>query len=80
MNKPAIPAERIILGIDPGTTILGYGIIKVEGKKMSLMALGVLHLEKYSDHHVKLQKIFERTIELIDGFHPDEFAVEAPFF
>ena len=49
MNKPAIPAERIILGIDPGTTILGYGIIKVEGKKMSLMALGVLHLEKYSD-------------------------------
>lgn len=80
MNKPTIPAERIILGIDPGTTILGYGIIKVEGKKMSLMALGVLHLEKYSDHHVKLQKIFERTIELIDGFHPDEFAVEAPFF
>lgn len=74
------PKERIILGIDPGTTILGYGIIKVEGKKMSLLALGVLHLEKYDDHHLKLQKIFERTIELIDGFHPDELSIEAPFF
>ncbi|MFN0033205.1 MAG: crossover junction endodeoxyribonuclease RuvC [Flavobacteriales bacterium] len=72
--------ERIILGIDPGTTILGYGIIKAEGKKMSLIALGVLHLEKIDDHHLKLQKIFERCIELMDGFHPDELAIEAPFF
>lgn len=72
--------ERIILGIDPGTTILGYGIIKVEGKKMSLVAMGVLHLDKYDDHALKLQKIFERCIELIDGFHPDELAIEAPFF
>ncbi|HEY8405101.1 MAG TPA: crossover junction endodeoxyribonuclease RuvC [Flavobacteriales bacterium] len=77
---PSQPTERIILGIDPGTTILGYGIIKVEGKRMSLLAMGVLHLEKYDDHHLKLQKIFERTIELIDGFHPDELAIEAPFF
>lgn len=72
--------ERIILGIDPGTTILGYGIIKCEGKSMEMVALGVLKLEKYSDHALKLQKIFERCIELIDGFHPDELAIEAPFF
>jgi crossover junction endodeoxyribonuclease RuvC len=72
--------ERIILGIDPGTTILGYGIIKCEGKKMELVVMGVLHLDKIEDHHLKLQKIFERTIELIDGFHPDELAIEAPFF
>jgi crossover junction endodeoxyribonuclease RuvC len=72
--------ERIILGIDPGTTILGYGIIRVEGKKMHLVALGVLRLDKYDDHHLKLQKIFERCIELIDGFYPDELAIEAPFF
>jgi len=78
--NPPQSKERIILGIDPGTTILGYGIIKAEGKKISLLALGVLHLEKYNDHHLKLQKIFERCIELIDGFHPDELAVEAPFF
>jgi crossover junction endodeoxyribonuclease RuvC len=72
--------ERIILGIDPGTTILGYGIIEVREKKMQLVTLGVLHLEKIEDHHLKLQKIFERTIQLIDGFHPDELAIEAPFF
>jgi crossover junction endodeoxyribonuclease RuvC len=68
--------ERIILGIDPGTTILGYGIIEVREKKMHLVTLGVLHLEKIEDHHLKLQKIFERTVQLIDGFHPDELAIE----
>jgi crossover junction endodeoxyribonuclease RuvC len=72
--------ERIILGIDPGTTILGYGIIEVKGKQMKLLAIGVIRLEKIEDHHLKLQKIFERCIELIDGFHPDELAIEAPFF
>lgn len=72
--------ERIILGIDPGTTILGYGIIKVTGKKMELVVMGVIRLDKIDDHHLKLQKIFERCIELIDGFHPDELAIEAPFF
>jgi crossover junction endodeoxyribonuclease RuvC len=72
--------ERIILGIDPGTTILGYGIIKCEGKNIEMIALGVLKLEKYADHALKLQKIFDRCIELIDGFHPDELAIEAPFF
>ena len=72
--------ERIILGIDPGTTILGYGLIEVQGKQMKLVALGVLRLDKIEDHHLKLQKIFERCIELIDGFHPDELAIEAPFF
>ena len=75
-----IESERIIMGIDPGTTILGYGIIRVKGKKMEMIALGVLKLDKYSDHPLKLQKIFERCIELIDGFHPDELAIEAPFF
>ncbi|MEZ4799403.1 MAG: crossover junction endodeoxyribonuclease RuvC [Flavobacteriales bacterium] len=72
--------ERIILGIDPGTSVLGYGLIKAEGKKMSLIAMGVVRLDKIDDHHLKLQKIFERCIELIDGFHPDELAIEAPFF
>ena len=68
------------MGIDPGTTILGYGIIECKQKQMSLQALGVLHLDKYNDHHLKLQRIFERTIELIEGFKPDEVAIEAPFF
>lgn len=73
-------SERIILGIDPGTTIMGFGLIKVINKEMQFMQLNELHLQKYSDHYIKLGRIFERTIELIDTFHPDEIAIEAPFF
>ncbi len=72
--------EHIILGIDPGTTIMGFGLIKVVGKKMEFMQLNELQLQKYSDHYVKLKYIFERTIHLIDTYHPDEIAIEAPFF
>ncbi len=72
--------EKIILGIDPGTTIMGFGLIKVANKNMQFMQLNELHLKKYNDHYVKLKLIFERTIELIDTYHPDEIAIEAPFF
>lgn len=73
-------AERIILGIDPGTTIMGFGLIKVEKNQMHFLQLNELQLSKYNDHYVKLKLIFERTIELIETFHPDEIAIEAPFF
>lgn len=73
-------AERIILGIDPGTSIMGFGLIKVEKNQMYFLQLNELKLTKYSDHYVKLKLIFERTIELIETFHPDEIAIEAPFF
>ncbi len=72
--------ERIILGIDPGTTIMGFGLIKVVNKKMEFVQLNELLLNKHKDHYVKLKLIFERTIELIDTYHPDEIAIEAPFF
>lgn len=72
--------EKIILGIDPGTTIMGFGLIKVVGKKMEFIQLNELHLQKYDDHYLKLKKIFERTVDLIDTYHPDEIAIEAPFF
>lgn len=72
--------ERIILGIDPGTTIMGFGIIKVINKKMYFLQLNELNLKKYDDHYLKLKLIFERTIELIDTHNPDEIAIEAPFF
>ena len=72
--------ERIILGIDPGTTIMGFGLIKVVNKQMEFMQLNELHLRKYNDHYLKLKYIFERTIELIDTYNPDEIAIEAPFF
>ncbi|SEP97825.1 Holliday junction endonuclease RuvC [Hyunsoonleella jejuensis] len=72
--------ERIILGIDPGTTIMGFGLIRVVGKTMTFMQLNELDLKKYSDHYLKLKLIFERTIELIDTHNPDEIAIEAPFY
>ncbi|HET8886378.1 MAG TPA: crossover junction endodeoxyribonuclease RuvC [Salinimicrobium sp.] len=72
--------EKIILGIDPGTTIMGFGLIKVVNKQMEFLQLNELLLQKYDDHYVKLKLIFERTIELIDTYHPDEIAIEAPFF
>jgi len=72
--------EYIILGIDPGTTIMGYGILKVIGNKTELLAMGVLDLKKYKDHYLKLKRIFARTLSLIDEFHPDHLAIEAPFF
>jgi crossover junction endodeoxyribonuclease RuvC len=73
-------AEKIILGIDPGTTIMGYGAIKCVGKKADLLCMGVIRLQKYSDHALKLQKIFDRVSGLIAEYHPDEMALEAPFF
>ena len=72
--------ERIILGIDPGTIVMGYGIIRIEGKKPIMEAMGVLQLNKYEDHYVRLKKIFDRVLSLIDQYHPDELAIEAPFF
>ena len=75
-----MPKEQIILGIDPGTTIMGYGLLKVTGSKTELMVMGVLDLKKYANHYLKLQKIFSRTLALIDEYHPDHLAIEAPFF
>ncbi|MDA7717250.1 crossover junction endodeoxyribonuclease RuvC [Flavobacteriaceae bacterium] len=72
--------EKIILGIDPGTTIMGFGLIKVVGNKMSLLLLNELILNKLDDHYLRLKHIFERTIDLIEKYHPDEIAIEAPFF
>jgi crossover junction endodeoxyribonuclease RuvC len=72
--------NRIILGIDPGTTIMGYGIIQIIDKKPSLIVLGNIDLKKYTDHYIKLKHIFDRVTSLIDQYHPDELAIEAPFF
>ena len=68
------------MGFDPGTNISGYGIISVTGNKPKLLALGVIDLRKIKDPYLKLQTIFKRTLSLIDEFHPDELAIEAPFY
>lgn len=74
------PKERIILGIDPGTNITGYGVIKVTGNKPVLVSIGAIELSKFRDHYTKLKHIFERTLGIIDEYHPDELAIEAPFY
>tara|TARA_S200000501_G_scaffold83588_1_gene75847 strand:- start:464 stop:1060 length:597 start_codon:yes stop_codon:yes gene_type:complete len=75
-----IMSEKIILGIDPGTTIMGFGILKVKDRKMNLVQMNELNLTKYKDHYLKLKLVFERTISLIEEYSPDEIAIEAPFF
>jgi len=72
--------DQIILGIDPGTTVMGYGIIRVKDNKAEMLTMGVLELKKYADHYQKLQRIFSRTLSLIDEYHPESLAIEAPFF
>ena len=72
--------EKIILGIDPGTTIMGFGLIKIVKGEMEFIQLNELILSKYDNHYLKLKHIFNRTIELIDSYNPDEIALEAPFF
>lgn len=72
--------ERIILGIDPGTTVMGFGLIKVEKNKMQFLLLDELLLHKYESHSLRLKRIFEKTLAIIDTYHPDELAIEAPFF
>lgn len=77
----AIVNERIILGIDPGTNVLGYGIIRGEGRnRIDIIVYGVIELKKYGDHYLKLKAIYERIQQLVDEYHPDEVAIEAPFF
>ncbi|MCH5182160.1 MAG: crossover junction endodeoxyribonuclease RuvC [Prevotellaceae bacterium] len=72
--------ERIILGIDPGTNVLGYGVLRVVGKKVEMVAMGVIDLRRVKDVYLKLGRIHERLLSLIDAFLPDEMAIEAPFF
>lgn len=80
-RTPAQSLERIILGIDPGTTIMGYGVIRSRGKNhVEVVEMGALHLVKYKDHALKLKKIFDRVTSLIEAHAPDDLAVEAPFF
>jgi len=79
-NTKSIVKEKIILGVDPGTVVMGYGIIEVKGEKMKLLTAGIIKLEKYDDHALRLKKIFERLSSIITEFKPDEMAIEAPFF
>ena len=72
--------EKIILGIDPGTNIMGYGVLKVSDGKAQMVSMGIIDLRKFGDGYLKLGHIFERVTGIIDSYLPDELAIEAPFF
>ena len=72
--------ERIIIGIDPGTNVMGYGILGVNGKKPVMIAMGVIRLSRYETHYLRLRRIHDRVLGLVEQYLPDEMAIEAPFF
>ncbi len=72
--------EKIILGIDPGTNVMGYGVIRVTGNKAELVVMGIIDMRKESDPYLRLGRIFERVTGIIKEYLPDEMAIEAPFF
>lgn len=72
--------DRVIIGIDPGTNLMGYGILGVKGKKPSMVAMGVIRLNKFEDHYMRLKRIYERVQGLVESYLPDEMAIEAPFY
>lgn len=79
-NRKNLKTEKIILGIDPGTMLMGYGLVLQRGNELSMICMGVIKLNKLDNQALKLKKIFERVLELVDEYHPDELAIEAPFF
>lgn len=77
---PTPEYERIIMGIDPGTNIMGYGLLGINGKKLTPIVLGVIELTKVGDHYLRLARIYERVTGLVEQYLPDELAIEAPFY
>jgi crossover junction endodeoxyribonuclease RuvC len=72
--------DKIILGIDPGTTVMGYGLIHVKKNELHMLNFGVIHLNKLANQPDKLKRILDRLNGLIEEYKPDEMAIEAPFF
>lgn len=80
MEEAVRKYERIIMGIDPGTNVMGYGVLGVNGKKPEVVVMGVIQLNKFESHYRRLARIFERVSGLVEQYLPDELAIEAPFY
>lgn len=72
--------DRIIIGIDPGTNVMGYGILGITSGKPRMIAMGVIRLSKFESHYLRLRRIYDRVLSLVEQYLPDEMAIEAPFF
>lgn len=79
-NEIVESVEKIILGIDPGTRILGYSVLEIVDGKPNVLVLDVLYLKQIADFNLRIRKIFDSTLRIIDSYHPDHLAIEAPFF
>lgn len=80
MEEAVKQADRIIIGIDPGTNVMGWGILGIYGKTPRMIAMGIIELGKLGDHYLRLNRIYERVTMLVEQYLPDEMAIEAPFF
>lgn len=80
MNSEIKQYDKIIMGIDPGTNVMGYGILGIKGKQPHVVVMGVIKLSKFDNHYMRLHRIYERVLTLVDEYLPDELAIEAPFF
>ena len=80
LTEPALLTDKLILGIDPGTTIMGYAMIEVTGSKVKVLTYDTLNLKRETNHAVKLKRIFDATLGLINQYLPDEMAIEAQFY
>lgn len=79
-TPPGPPKDKVILGIDPGTNVLGYGVLHINGRIVRMEAMGVIDLRRCTDTYLKLGRIHERVLGIISSYLPDELAIEAPFF
>jgi crossover junction endodeoxyribonuclease RuvC len=78
--KNVLPVEKIILGIDPGTQVFGYGVLRQNGRDLTAIQMGVVRLEKFKSHEIRLARIYEKVTQLIEQYLPDEMAIESPFY
>lgn len=72
--------DRIIMGVDPGTNVMGYALLGVRSRKPEMIAIGVIQLSRFESHYTRLRRIYDRVLSLVDEFLPDELSIEAPFF
>lgn len=79
-SRNAQPGERIVLGIDPGTTVMGFGVLRVEGGRLFLLEADAIRFPAQDDHTLKLRAIFRQVLHIIEKHRPDELAIEAQFF
>jgi crossover junction endodeoxyribonuclease RuvC len=80
LASQASPVDKIILGIDPGTLVMGFGILHTNGTQIRMLKAGHLRMKASDSHLLRLSQIFQKTVELVRLYKPDELAIEAPFF